>query len=474
MKLLKRFAAIAAVAAVALGSAAPVSAMTFLYGDTPIDLRMDALQEMIEEIRENYKDETDLDEMFTGIYKGLFSSLGDPWSAYITPESTDGLNLTTNNVEEAYEGIGVLIRKTELYGMMVSSVVSGSPAYKAGIRSGDVILKVGPQDVDGMTVSEVAALIRGTSGSTVTLTVDRDGKTLVFEVVRQVIRTDSVSGELRGDGIAVIRITSFTGGTAAAFAELYDGFAAQGAKGVILDLRGNPGGVIDEAISVADHLIHTDGRISEFVRQDEVIETVYSSADSYADLPVVCLTDGETASASELLAAALKGRKEATVVGEKTFGKGVAQFIGSGAHDDIFKLSIYYFLAPDGSAIDGAGVLPDVAVYAAGGLSAEELDAVLKSLAPMNETKKYYTGESGLNVYAAQQRLQKMGYDVEPTSIMDEKTIAVLKTVQAEAGACPYGGLDYCTLGIIRDKFDAWCRPAGEDAAMAKAIELLQ
>ncbi|MBQ4409343.1 MAG: peptidoglycan-binding protein, partial [Firmicutes bacterium] len=91
-----------------------------------------------------------------------------------------------------------------------------------------------------------------------------------------------------------------------------------------------------------------------------------------------------------------------------------------------------------------------------------------------NEEKKYYAGQSGLNVYGVQQRLQAMGYDAAPTGVMDAKTVAALKLLQAEAGACPYGGLDYCTLGIVKDKFDAWCHPASEDAALAKALELLK
>ena len=456
-----------------LGSAAPARAMTFFYGETPIDLRMSALQEMIEEVRENYKDETEMDDIFLGIYQGLFSGLGDPWSEFVIPEeAAPGTNFVTTDVEEAYEGIGIVIRKTDS-GLRISSVVSGSPAFQCGVRSGDYILKVGPQDVTEMSAEDVAQLIRGGSGSTVTLTVDRDGDVKVFEIVRQVIRTDTVSGKMTDSGVGYIRISSFAGGTADAFAETYDGLAAQGAKGIVLDLRGNGGGSIEQAVSVADHLIHEDGIISIFERQGEVIETVHSTKDSYAQLPVVCLVDGDTASASELLTAALKDRKAATVAGETTYGKGVAQFVGSAGQGNYYRLSVYYFLSPNGNAIDGAGIQPDVTVYGRGGRSDEEIAAMRSSMAPMNEEKKYYAGQSGLNVYGAQQRLAAMGYDVEATGVMDAKTVEVLKLVQAEAGACPYGGLDYCTLGIIRDKFDAWCGAESEDAALAKAIELL-
>lgn len=472
--ILSKIAALVAAAAIVLGSAAPASAMTFFYGDTPIEMRMDALEEMIEEIRENYKDETDLDEIFFGIYRGLFSGLGDPWSEFLTLEEPEyGTNIITTNVDEAYEGIGIVIRRQSI-GFRITSVVSGSPAYRAGIHSGDYILKVGPYDVTEMTMEELIPLIRGEIGSTVTLTVDRDGDVKVFDVVREVIRTDTVSGEMLDGQIGYIRITAFSAGTADAFAELYDSLAAQGAKGVVLDLRGNPGGSVEQAVTIADHLIHKEGVITHFRRQGEIIETIYSSKDDYADLPIVCLVDRDTASASELLVSTLKDRKAATVVGEQTYGKGVAQFIGSAGKNSYFKLSIYYFVSPNGHVIDGTGILPDIAVYSPGKKSAEEIAAIKANLAPINEEKKYYAGQSGLNVYGVQQRLILMGYDLAPTGYMDAQTIAALKLVQAEAGACPYGGLDYCTLGIVKDKFDAWCNPGGEDEALAKAIFLLK
>ena len=307
-----------------------------------------------------------------------------------------------------------------------------------------------------------------------TLTVDRDGDVKVFEVTRQVIRTDTVAAEMLEDNIGYIKISSFAAGTADVFAEEYDKLAAQGAKGIVLDLRGNGGGSVEQAVSVADHLIHKTGVISIFKRQGEVIETIHSSTDDYAQLPVVCLVDRNTASASELLTAALKDRKAATIAGETTYGKGVAQFVGSAGKGNYFKLSVYYFLSPNGNDIDGVGIQPDVAIYNQSEHTPEEIAQIRANLAPINEEKKYYAGQNGLNVYGVQQRLKTMGYDVEPTSVMDAKTIEVLKVLQAEAGACPYGGLDYCTLGIVKDKFDAWCSPASEDAALAKAVELLR
>ena len=247
MKRFRKLIALAAAAAIVSSAAAPVSAMTFFYGETPIDIRMNALQEMIEEVRESYKDETEMDDIFLGIYKGLFSSLGDPWTEFVTPEEPPfGTNFITNDVDEAYEGIGIVIRRTD-NGLRISSVVSGSPAFQAGIHSGDYILKVGPVDVTEMTSEEAARLIRGGSGSSVTLTVDRDGDVKVFEVIRQVIRTDTVAAEMLADGIGYIKISSFTAGTADVFAEEYDKLAAQGVKGIVLDLRGNGGGSVEQA-----------------------------------------------------------------------------------------------------------------------------------------------------------------------------------------------------------------------------------
>lgn len=457
--------------AIAASSAVPCFGASFFYGETPLKYRIGGLQELIEEIRENYKDETDLDTMFNGIYKGLFDSLGDRWSKYVTPME-DGLNLVTTDLEEEYEGIGVVMRKTG-GGLLITSTVLGSPAYHAGIRTGDYILKVGNVDVTQMESTQVADLIRGSGNTSVTLTVDRDGVNKVFTVNRTTISTKTVSSKMMEDNTGYIKIDSFDSKTFESFKTAYEDLIAKGMDSLVLDVRDNGGGLLGSAVQVADYLIHKEGLISTFVRQGKTVQTVYSEADSNAQVPVALLINGESASATELLAAALKERGAATLIGTATYGKGVAQTVVSTVQGSYYKLSVYYFLTPDGNNIDGVGVAPNISVYNPQGLSAEELAKLKDGLAPITETTKYYAGGSGLNVYGVQQRLAYMGYDVDRTGVMDEKTVEALKLVQAQAGASPYGGLDYCTLGIIEDMFDAYCNPKAEDLQLEKAKEFL-
>lgn len=444
---------------------------SFFYGETPLKYRISGLQELIEEIRENYKDETDLDTMFNGIFKGLFDSLGDRWSKYVTPME-DGLNLVTTDLDEEYQGIGVVIRKTG-GGLLITSTVLGSPAYNAGIKTGDYLLKVGNIDVTQMESSEVADMIRGTEGSTVTITVDRDGINKVFTVRRTTISTKTVSYKMLEGNKGYIKIDSFDSHTFESFKAAYEDLIEQGMTGLVLDVRDNGGGLLGAAVDVADYLIHSEGIISSFVRQGKTIQVVKSTADSNAQVPVVLLINNESASATELLAAALKGRGAATLVGTATYGKGVAQTVISTVQDSYFKLSIYYFLTPDGEQIDGKGVTPNITVYNNAGMSEEERASIMKGLAPITESIKYHAGETGLNVYGVQQRLGYMGYDIDCTGVMDEKTVEVLKIVQGEAGACPYGGLDFCTLGIVQRMFDAFIGPKTEDLQLAKALSVL-
>ncbi|MCR4804970.1 MAG: PDZ domain-containing protein [Clostridia bacterium] len=458
-------------AAVWLGSAGFASAATFLYGSTPLEMRMDALEELIGELRETYKDETDLDSLFDGMYAGLLESLGDPWSVYVVPGKDE--NYVETEIEEAYEGIGILIRNANS-GIRIMGTVLGSPAQEAGIRTGDYLLKVNSTDVTQMQTADVSQLIRGTAGSSVTLTIDRDGEVLTLDIARTAIHTASVMSKMLDGGIGYVKIDAFRSKTGEEFAEAYDKLAADGAKGLVLDLRGNGGGSVEAAVETADHLLHKIGIIATFERQGKTVDTVVSEMDDFADLPAVCLVDRRTASASELLAAALQDRGAAKIVGETTYGKGVAQAVLSAGRGKVFKYSIAYFVSPRGRRIDGAGIVPDVAVYAPGGFTREEIASYRDGLAPLTEERRYYAGESGLNVYGAQQRLAYMGYDVDRTGVMDAKTVAALKLVQAEAGVCPYGVLDFCTLGIVRDKFESWLSPAGEDEALAKALELLK
>ncbi len=443
---------------------------TFYYGETPLKYRADALEELILEIQESYKDEISLDTLFTGVYEGLFQSLNDPWSVYYPSNET--ATQLVKSIEGEYAGIGVTMRIVADR-VMITATVVGSPAYQAGLKTGDYILKVDNTDIAGMAIEDVSLLVRGEAGTSVTLTVERAGIQNLYTMTRKIIKTTSVTSTMLDKNIGYIQITSFDSNTDEEFKAARLSLLNQGMTGMIIDLRDNGGGLMSSAIDIADQLIPTAGTIAFYERQGSIIETVSSFADATKAVPTVALINENTASASECLVGALKDRGIATLVGETTYGKGVAQIIAEAAQGAAIKLSVFYFLTPNKTRIDGNGVTPNILVNSTGYLAEEEIEAINTVLAPMTESVKYFAGAVGLNVYAAQQRLRYLGYDAELTAVMDEKTVQAIKEFQADQALYSYGGLDFTTTKALASAFNAYMNPKMDDVQLAKAVEVL-
>ena len=454
--------------------AQPVYAAEFFWGEEADNkVRLQGLESFIDEIQENYKDEVDLDTLYIGIYTGLLESLDDPWSAFYTYDVSDTFFST---VDEPFVGIGVSFRKTDDNEFLIISTIPGGAAGDAGIKTGDVMTKVDNVELTpDMSAEDVQALVRGEAGSYVTITIDRFGETLVFTLQRRSITSHKVDSELLNGNIGYIKLTDFSEGTAPSFAAERLRMLNGGADALIIDLRGNPGGYLSEVINICDQMIPEAGKtISSFVHQGEVVETVSSAGSLVRPVPVVLLTDGQTASAAEFLAAALKENGVATVVGETTYGKGVAQTVQDSGNGTSYKYSCFYFLSPEGNQIDRCGVAPDIFVQSSGVLSPEEISHIEKYLAPMTESKKYKAGEIGLNVYAAQQRLQYLGYDVDCTAIMDARTVEAVKEFQRSVGGYPYARLDYNTMKNLENAFSNWLSGGSTDYALEEALNYLK
>ena len=473
MRFGKRMAALLLTLSILFAAVVPSSAASFFYGDSPMDLRMGGLQEFILEVQEYYKDEVSLDTLFNGIYKGMFEALEDPWSVYFSYE--DGGREIYTTVDEEYVGIGISCRPLSDGELLIVALVEDGPAEKAGLKTGDLIMKINNQNVTELEPGDAVNLLRGPQGTSVTVTVERGEETLIFTVTRDmIVNRETVSGRMLDGSIGYIRIDSFDIGTAASFSEKLSELQLLGARGMILDLRGCPGGFLQEAVDTADRLISQGGLpISTYVRKGEIIDTKTSTYSAAYKLPTVVLINGETASASELLTAALRENGVAYVIGEPSYGKGVAQIFEDTVQHHAYRLSIYYFRTPLGHDIDGQGIIPDQTVKNAAGLSAAEKESINSVLAPMTEAKKYRSGESGLNVYGAQQRLRTLGYDVALTSVMDSKTVAAVKEIQTLIGGYPYACLDYGTMEGLERLFQEYVNGSGEDLQLERAVEYL-
>jgi carboxyl-terminal processing protease len=318
----------------------------------------------------------DRQALVSGAIKGMIDALGDPYSSYLTSqEYRDSLQ----GISGAFEGIGAEIATQAPDGtqgcatlgadcrLLIVAAIAGSPAEKAGLKTGDLILAADGTSLDGLTVDKARDRIRGPKGSVVTLTVQR-GSDDPFElaITRDVVHErEVVSEDLAGGTVGYIRLTGFSDDSAI---ELHDALATQvkaGRTRLILDLRNNPGGYVTAARSVASQFI---GSGVIFWEQDSKggqvsTEALPDGAATDPDLRIVCLIDGGSASASEIVAGALQDTKRATLVGQTSFGKGTVQqwqeLTGEGG---AFKLTIARWLTPNKRWIHGVGLTPDVAV----------------------------------------------------------------------------------------------------------------
>lgn len=312
-------------------------------------------------IRQYYLEEADRGKMEDGIYYGLVNSLEDPYSVYYSAEELQELQMSSEGI---YYGIGAYISKaaTEEY-CVISGTIENTPAEEAGLRADDIIYMVDGIDTVGMDISEVVALIKGEEGTQVMLTLVREGEAdyLEIPVERRKIESPTVSSKMLENQIGYIEITEFDDVTEDQFAEALAECKGNGMKALILDLRSNPGGNLSTVCEISRMLL-PKGMIV-------YTEDKYGKRDEYTcdgtrklEVPAVVLVNGYSASASEILAGALKDHGMATIMGTTTFGKGIVQRVISLSDGSAVKLTVSKYYTPNGNDIHEKGVEPDVVV----------------------------------------------------------------------------------------------------------------
>jgi peptidase, S41 family len=313
-------------------------------------------------IDDYYLNEIDNDKIQNGIFKGMVDSLGDPYTVYYNPEEYKQFTTSSSGT---YSGIGVAVSQNVTTGAItvVKTFKKGS-GEKEGMKAGDVIYKVEGKKIEGLELSKVVSMIKGEEGTFVKVTVLRDGKEIEFNLERKKLEIDTVNQRMEekdGKKIGYISVSEFDEVTASQFKNAISELSKEGMEGLVIDLRDNPGGLLDVTCEMLDRMIKKGLLVYTVDKYGKRVDEDATDSDSF-DKPVAILVNGNSASASEVFSGAMKDYKAATLVGTKTFGKGIVQSIVPFGDGTAMKVTVSKYYTPNGVNIHGTGIEPDVVV----------------------------------------------------------------------------------------------------------------
>lgn len=346
-----------------------VSCGTKLKNDDESSKNIEAISSDTEEklekleslIDSEFLKEVDEKELQNGIYEGYISGLGDPYSVYYDEEATKSLNESTQG---EYDGIGAVLTQDKSSRIItLTQIYEGSPAEKAGLKAGDILYKVEDEKVTGIDLAEVVTHIKGEKGTEVHLTVLRGEKNeeVTVTAIRETIEYPTVSHKMLEDNIGYLRITEFDSVTYDQYVEAYTDLQSQGMKGIVVDLRSNPGGNLNTVCQILD-LILPEGKIVYTEDKNGKQQELTSDKEHQIDIPMTVLVNGYSASASEIFAGAVQDYGLGEIIGTQTYGKGVVQQIFDLEDGTCVKLTIAKYFTANGQDIDGKGITPDIEV----------------------------------------------------------------------------------------------------------------
>ena len=318
----------------------------------------DKLERIRQQIYQIYDGPIDEAELLEGAIKGMVNSLGDPYSQFYNAEEYSRLNSDSSG---KFVGVGIQITVTKDE-IVVVSPIDGSPAKEAGIQSGDAIIRIDGKVYTGSDLDDAVDYMRGEAGQPVTLTIRRDGEELDFTIIRREITTKSVRFEMLAGDIGLVTVTQFTQNVDRDFKEAVDELKADGARGYIVDLRGNPGGYLNESVRLASNFVEEGKVIVSTMDKNKNKQEDRSIGGDYIGTPLVVLIDMGSASASEVVAGALRDHDAAVLVGEKSYGKGIVQSIMDLPDGEGLKLTVAAYYSPNGTNIHQIGIKPDITV----------------------------------------------------------------------------------------------------------------
>ena len=329
-----------------------------------VEKKLNKLPSVLDQYYLDVSDDSDItqDDMVEGIYKGYVDALNEPYTVYYTKEEYDQLQESTSG---KYSGIGVVVSQNKETGVItVVRPFEGSPGAEAGILKDDILYKVADKEVTGVDVTEVVTWIKGEEGSTVSIEVYRpsEDKYLTFEVERKTIEIPMVTSKMLDNNIGYVAVYEFEETTSEQFNQAIDELTAQGMKGLIIDLRDNPGGLVNSATAILDRILPKDQLLVYTVDKSGKKQEEYTEDDETIDVPISVLINDNSASASEIVSGCLQDYGKAKLVGTTSLGKGIVQYVLPLGDGSAIKLTSAKYYTPNGRNIHGTGIDPDVEV----------------------------------------------------------------------------------------------------------------
>lgn len=436
-----------------------------ISAQTPLPERLvNGLSNSYGVLKRTYMGDIDEEKLIDGALAGFVSGVGDEYTSYMNAQELEGLEQMTNS---SFEGVGIEIEPFETF-IRVVSPIDNAPAEKAGIQSGDVIIGVDGEDTSGKNTTEMAKLIRGPKGTSVTIKVRRGSQEFEVSLTRDTIPLTSVTVKMSTEhsDTGIIRISSFAEKTYDELVEGVKSLRQSGAKRFVVDVRSNPGGLVEAVEKIANAFLPKDATLFKLEDKEQGVKTVVANekfGTFRIDEPTVVLMDKGSASASEIFSAALSQNHRAKLVGEKTFGKGTAQTVYPLSDDTAIKVTFSKWLTPNGEWVHKKGVEPDVEVP----LPDYTKLLLVDTAKPLRQSPEQL--DTVLNL---QKVLKTLGFDVQLTSVFDESTVNGVKAFQKAHNLSVTGEVDSQTAQKLNEVFKAY--KESEDPQLKKAMEFVR
>lgn len=422
------------------------------------------LTAVYETILQNYIGDVDENALVEGALSGMVEAIDDPYSQYLTTEEAANLD---ESIDASFEGIGAEIMNVNDQ-IIVVSPMKGSPAEAAGLLPNDVILSADGQSLKGMTAQEAVTLIRGEKGTEVELEIQRGDQTLTVPITRDTIPIETVTYQMAEEaaGIGVVQVSSFSKPTYDEVVQAVTSLREQGAKKFIFDFRGNPGGLLDQALRIGNMFVDDGEVLVQTQEKGTEPQPIFSSDSELGDFqihePTVMLVDEGSASASEIVAGTLQEAAGIPLVGSTTFGKGTVQTIYPLTPNSELKLTVAKWLTPHGNWIHDEGITPDYEVALPEYASLTIIDA----------SADYTEGAVSEAVKNVELMLEAVGYEVTADGFYDANTVTQVAAFQTEHGLAPSGEVEGETAVALVETLREVLRE--NDPQYAKAVEVLQ